>query len=162
MARLLFTILTAFVFSVLPGCNGHVNEVTDPNVVNIEEGDADMMAAFEKAKSSFDFFEKNWKTMENDGYSLKFSLRADDGQYEHIWFSPTKIEGEMITGECANVPRNISGLSLGDSRTVGRDTVSDWMIIVGNKCFGGYTIRVMAERDPDRAPKFEFVDPPSA
>ena len=66
-----------------------------------------------------------------------------------------------ITGECANDPEKIPGLKLGDVRTVTRNDVSDWMIVVGNKCFGGYTIRVLAERDPDAAPPLEFVDPPT-
>ncbi|MEM9660436.1 MAG: DUF2314 domain-containing protein [Planctomycetota bacterium] len=52
-------------------------------------------------------------------------------------------------------------LNLGDTRTVARNDVTDWMIVVGNKCFGGYTIRVLAKRDPSAAPPLEFVDPPN-
>lgn len=119
-----------------------------------------MFAAINTAKETLGFFEKNWKTMENDGYSLKFALPTPDGELEHIWFSPTRIQGDRITGECANDPVSIPGLKIGDTRTVTREDISDWMILVGNKCFGGYTIRVLAKRDPDAAPPLEFADLP--
>jgi uncharacterized protein YegJ (DUF2314 family) len=129
-------------------------------VINVEKDDPEMIAAIETAKRTFSFFEGNWKTMESDGYSLKFAIPTSDGELEHIWFSPTKIDGNKITGECANDPVKVPGLKLGDIRTVTRDDVSDWMIVVGKKCFGGYTIRVLAQRDPQAAPPLEFADPP--
>lgn len=129
-------------------------------VVNVEDDDAEMVEAIETAKKTLVFFENNWRTMKNDGYSLKFALPTNDGGLEHIWFSPSKIEGKKITGKCANDPVSVPGLKFGDIRTVNRSDVSDWMIVVGNKCFGGYTIRVLADRDPAAAPPLEFVDPP--
>ena len=129
-------------------------------VVKIEDNDAEMNAAIDSAKDTLEFFEKNWQTMESDGCSLKFAMPTKNGKIEHIWFSPIKIQGNRITGECANDPANIPDLKNGDIRTVSRGDVSDWMIIVGGKCFGGYTIRVLANRNPGAAPPLEFVDPP--
>ena len=144
------------------GCSNSAGESDSaPGVINVEVNDADMNAAMETALGTFSFFEENWQTMENDGYSLKFALPTTDGEVEHIWFSPTSIQGDKITGECANDPVKVAGLKLGGIRTVARDDISDWMIIVGNQCYGGYTIRVLAKRDPDAAPPLEFMDPPS-
>jgi len=134
-------------------------ELPNPPVVRVESGDPEWSAAVRRAKDTFWFFEQNWQTLENDGYSVKFALQNTAGELEHIWFSPTRIAGDSITGECANDPRDIPGLKFGDSRTVTRDQISDWMIVVGNKCYGGYTIRVAADRQKGSAPDFEFVDP---
>lgn len=148
-------------FVMMSGCNSPTGDSSStPGVVQVEGDDPEMRAAIATAKETLGFFEQNWKTMKNDGYSLKFALPASNGELEHIWFSPTEIHGDRITGECANDPVAIPGLKIGDTRTVTRDDVSDWMILVGNQCFGGYTVRVLAKRDPDAAPPFEFRDPP--
>lgn len=161
MAKESLTASILLSLAMIVGCNNSPDGgTTARGVVNVEDDDSEMIAAIDTAKNTFEFFEKNWKTMESDGYSLKFALPTTDGELEHIWFSPTKIQGDRITGECANDPANIPGLKIGDIRTVSRDDVSDWMIVVGNKCFGGYTIRVLAKRDPSAAPPLEFMDPP--
>ncbi|CAD75675.1 YegJ family protein [Rhodopirellula baltica] len=158
-------LLTGFVLSTLIavcGCSeSPIADSSVPPVVSIEDDDSEMNAAIAKAQETLSFFENNWKTMDSDGYSLKFAMPTSGGELEHIWFSPIKFEGDEITGECANDPEDIPNLKLGDVRTVTRNDVSDWMIIVGKKCYGGYTIRVLSEREPDVAPPLEFVDPPT-
>lgn len=161
MTKDILTVSLLLAIVLFMGCDGSTGGGPAPSgVVNIEDDDAEMNAAIDTAKNTFEFFEKNWQTMESDGYSLKFALPTTDGELEHIWFSPTKIQGDRITGECANAPANIPDLKIGDVRTVSRNDISDWMIVVGNRCFGGYTIRVLASRDPDAAPPLQFVDPP--
>lgn len=120
-----------------------------------------MMAAIETAQKTFPFFEQNWKTIDCDGYSVKFAMPTPNGAEEHIWFSPTEIQADQITGVCANDPVMVPGLEVGDTRTVARESISDWMIVIGNRCIGGYTIRVLSERNPDEAPPLQFEDPPT-
>lgn len=127
-------------------------------VVNVANDDPEMDAAMKKANSTLAFFETSWNENRHDVYSIKFALPTSSGDLEHIWFSPTSIEGDSFTGTCANDPLDIPNLKMGDVRTVDRAEVSDWMMLVGRKCFGGYTIRVLAERDPNAAPPLEFVD----
>ncbi len=147
--------------TLMIGCNNSPDDGSPAqSVVSVADDDPEMVAAIATAKETLSFFEENWETMKSDGYSLKFALPTTDDGLEHIWFSPTKIQGDKITGECANDPAKIPGLKIGDTRTVSRDDVSDWMIVVENKCYGGYTIRVLAKRDSDIVPPFEFVDPP--
>ena len=161
MTRELLTVSILMVIVMTAGCNNSADDNSSTGrVVNVGDGDTEMIAAIANAKRTFPFFEKNWKAMKNDGYSLKFSLPTSDGDLEHIWFSPTEIQGNKITGECANDPARIPGLKIGDVRTVTRDEVSDWMIVVGKKCYGGYTTRVLSQRVPESAPPLEFVDPP--
>ena len=161
MPKDLLSIYVVASLIVIIGCSGASDQSSSVNgVFNVVADDEEMGAAIEKAKGTFSFFESNWKTMKNDGYSIKLALPTVDGDPEHIWFSPISINGDEIVGECANDPVKIPNLKAGDVRTVSREDVSDWMIVVGNQCYGGYTIRVLSERDPSAAPPLEFVDPP--
>ena len=145
---LLFTVLLLF------SCGNNDN----PQIINVDANDPEMNMAMEKAKITLDRFFENYQTMENDGYSLKFGLTTSNGSIEHIWFNPIEVDGDTIKAECANEPRDIPGLKIGDVRDLKRDQITDWMIVSGTKCYGGYTIRVLAERDPEHAPPFQYMD----
>lgn len=152
-------VMASLVFTA--GCNGPSDKSSSATgVFNVAADDEEMRAAIKKAQDTFSFFEKNWQTIESDGCSVKLALPTVGGEPEHIWFSPIEISGDKIVGECANDPVSIPNLQVGDLRTVSREDLSDWMIVVGNQCYGGYTIRVLAERDPSAAPPLDFVDPP--
>ena len=119
-----------------------------------------MNAAIEKGKATFDFFKENWQTMENDGYSAKFGLPTTIDELEYIWFNPLEIKDGAIRGECANEPVDIPNLYYREVRELSEHQVADWMIIVGDKCYGGYTIQAMSKFAPpaEDAPKFEYID----
>lgn len=142
--------MAGFLFS----CGNNDN----PPIIDVDSEDQQMNAAIEQAKATLNQFFDNYKSIENDGYSLKFGLKTSDDGIEHIWFNPLEIDGNTIKAECGNEPRNIPDLKLGDVRDLKRDQITDWMIVSGNKCYGGYTIRVLAERDPENAPPFEYAD----
>jgi uncharacterized protein YegJ (DUF2314 family) len=153
--------LLVLAITLSAGCGGDASSSDKQlEVVQFDGDDREMNDAMVEARRTFDFFQQNWKTMENDGYSLKFALETPDDGLEYIWFSPLTIEGDKITGECANHPEEVANLKLGDKRTVTRDRISDWMIVVGDQCYGGYTIRVISKRDPNATPPMNFVDPP--
>lgn len=162
MMKALSIVSVCLVFTLIAACSRPSGDDTwTQQVINVEDDDPEMVAAIQTARKTFGFFESNWKTMESDGYSVKLAFPTHDGKLEHIWFKPTNIQGDQITGECANDPAKIPDLKIGNVRTVSRDDLSDWMIVVGNKCYGGYTIRVLAERNPEAAPPLEYVDPPA-
>lgn len=117
-----------------------------------------MKAAISTAKETFHQFEENWKRADVDSYSIKLAMKTDADGLEHIWFTPLKIEGDQITASCANDPENIPGLRFGDVRVVDRADISDWLIMEREKCYGGYTIRVLAEQDPASVPALQFAD----
>ena len=150
MKHLLIILMAAFLFS----CSNN----DDPPIIDVDSEDQQMNAAIEKARSTLDQFFENYTSIENDGYSLKFGLETSDGGIEHIWFNPLGVNGDTIKAECANQPRDIPDLKLGDIRELKREQITDWMIVSGNKCYGGYTIRALAEKDPKNAPPFEYAD----
>lgn len=132
---------------------------TSSPVISVDENDAAMNAAIAKAGRTLGFFVDNWQTMDSDSIAFKAQVDVDGGGIEHIWFTPVSVNLNQLVGICANEPRNVSGLKMGDQRTFSRDQLSDWMILDGNRCHGGYTIEVMAKIAPDDAPPFEFISP---
>lgn len=150
-------LMCCFVYGCSPSSD---DSSASTGVFQVGTEDPEMVAAIEKAQKTFGYFEQNWKNPVNDGCSLKFALPTSNGELEHIWFSPTSIEGDQVTGVCNNEPVYIPDLSYGDTRTVTRDDITDWTIMIGNTCYGGYTIRVLKERNPDALPPIEFEDPP--
>ncbi|HEY0981725.1 DUF2314 domain-containing protein [Schlesneria sp.] len=143
------------------GCDTR-NQLPDVphRVTRIEDSDEEMNAAMQKAKETFHQFEKNWQRLDIEGYSIKLGLKTDHDGLEHIWFTPIKIDPNQITATCANDPVEIARLKFGDTVKVDRSAVSDWMIHENGKCYGGYTIRVLAEREPDHAPPLIYADYP--
>lgn len=146
--------LIIFTVLILFSCNN----IDDPSIISVHREDQEMNAAIKKAKATLHLFFKNYKTMENVGYSLKFGLKTSGGDIEHIWFNPLEVDGDTIIAECVNDPEDIFDLKLGDVRELKRDQITDWMIVSGNKCYGGYTIRVLSDRNPKNAPSFQYVD----
>ena len=129
----------------------------DP-VINVDDSNVEMNKAIETARTTFPQFLKNWKSMPNDGASIKFGLPTKDGSVEHIWFEPIEINDDTVKATCGNDPVNVEGLKLGDVRTFKRSEITDWMILSGNRCYGGYTVRVLVKMEPENAPPLEFVD----
>ena len=130
----------------------------DDPVVHVDGSNVEMKEAITTARKTFDQFVENWESMPNDSVSIKFALPTNDGELEHIWFEPTKITDTEITGICGNDPAKVDGLKYGDTRTFERSELTDWMILQGKKCYGGYTIRVLVKMEPENAPPLEFVD----
>lgn len=137
----------------------NTNIIGKPDVVvDVSASDREMQEAIEMAKRTYPKFLENWKSTKNQGYSLKFAVRTPTGGTEHIWFNPLTIDGDVIEAVCANDPRDVPGLKSGDRRELNRADLSDWMIMLKGKCYGGYTARVLAKRDPSQNPPFEFAD----
>lgn len=156
MFRITFCVVVFSILSLHVGCDGQNGGAN--GVVRVEESDEAMVAAIATAKETFGQFERNWEGADLEGVGVKFAMDTDSDGVEHIWFTPTKIEAGQITGSCANDPVEVSGLKFGDVRGVDRSKISDWMIMENGKCYGGYTIRVLAEQQPENAPPFEFAD----
>ncbi len=143
------------------GCNQRNGLPNIPHrVISVEQTDETMNAAMSKSRETFSQFEKNWTGRRVDLHSIKFAIPSDADLLEHIWFTPIRIDGDRITARCANDPKDVADLKYGDVRTFNRSEISDWMIMENGKCYGGYTIRVLAELDPANAPDLEFADYP--
>ena len=153
-----FLLLASAACDISPRASNNVGgSISDP-VVNVENDDSEMDEAIRKARETFPQFIEKFETMQSSEVSVKFGVQTIDGDLEHIWFEPIEISDQSIKAICENDPVNVPGLKLGDVRIFERAKLSDWMILVGNKCYGGFTIRVLANKQPEMAPPFEFAD----
>ncbi len=155
MVRLRWFGLIALCSLAFSGCDA--GRRGDP-VVKFSQDNEAMQAAIETAQRTFPQFLARWQTLPSDAVSVKVGLPTTDGEVEHIWFEPIAITETEVTGVCGNQPNKIADLKLGDKRTFRRSEVSDWMILVGSTCYGGYTVRVMSKLDPANAPPFTFAE----
>ncbi|MEP3479484.1 MAG: DUF2314 domain-containing protein [Fuerstiella sp.] len=151
MSRILGSVSLALLLLIAAGCGS-----PNPAVISVDENDTAMNEAIAEAKQTFGFFIEHWQTMESDSAAFKVHVKVDDGA-EHIWFTPVSVNQDQLVGICANEPIDIAGLKMGDQRTFSCDDLSDWMILDGDQCHGGYTIEVMSQLSPQDAPPFEFV-----
>jgi len=151
-------VITFLAVSLTVGCDAPGGTSSDP-VVNVKDDDEAMTAAVAKATNNLPLFIKKWKQAPTAGdYSVKIGVKTIDDSLEHIWFEPIEFTDTEFTGICGNDPAKVPDLKLGDKRTFSRNDISDWMILNGQTCYGGYTIRVLSELQPDKAPPFEFKD----
>ncbi len=121
----------------------------DP-VVNFAPEDADMAAAIEEARSNLDFVLARLAT-EDGGLHPALNLKARlpvnhfDVDDEVIWVENLALaEDGTFTGQLANDPAYLPGLTLGDSVSFGRDQIADWSVLsTDGRMYGHYTTRVM-------------------
>ena len=107
--------------------------------------DPEMGAAMKKARESWPKFVEAFRKKEGDSFSVKIEMWEGD-QSEHIWVSVTKIEGDTIHGALGNRPVYLKKLELGSPVTGKAKDVSDWLYMKDGKMVGGYTVRILLER----------------
>lgn len=99
--------------------------------------DAQFASAKERAQTRINEFVQLLSNPQQDYcYSAKASF-ADGEIIEHMWFSVLRIEGSVLFGILANVPMNLTNLSLDDQVRVELSTVEDWMVWTGEEVIAG-------------------------
>lgn len=143
------TLLLFFSICIL-SCNSNrkIERKSEPTIYNVEEDDAEMNKAIEKAKQtldSFDYAYKNYtRVFTFFGLKKKFE---ENGNVEHIWIGNIhKFESGKYIGVIDNLPEKIKSVKLGDTVEIDKNDVSDWMYIKNSELHGGYTIRLLRER----------------
>ena len=139
----------ALVALLLLGCaedRAVVHREGEPDVVLVEEADAEMEAAIKQARSTFPGFvaEIPHLMKRGDYFSIKVPIKAGPNT-EHIWLDAPALRDGRVTGALGNAPLN-SSLELGDTVSVPIEEISGWMAVVDNELFGGYTVIVARGR----------------
>ena len=154
------TLLLFFSICIL-SCNSNkkIERENEPTIYNVEEDDAEMNKAIEKAKKTIDSFDYAFKNYPKvfTFFSLKKKFE-EDGNVEHIWIG--NIQGETngkYVGVIDNLPEKIKNVKLGDTIEIDKKDISDWMYLKNNsELHGGYTIRLLRERmTEDERKKFD-------
>ncbi|WP_289044048.1 DUF2314 domain-containing protein [uncultured Olleya sp.] len=148
----------------------------DNNIVFAKQNEK-MKVAYLKAQDTFNYF---WRELYWEAkrvvpahnlalVKIPFQQMAegdDRPTVEHMWISEIDFDGEHITGVLMNSPNLLTNVAEGDTVTRKVSEISDWMLAIDRKTYGGYTIQVLrldmteeARKQHDDAWGLDFGDP---
>ena len=148
----------------------------DNNIIFAKQNQK-MKAAYLKAQETFNYFwrEMYWDSKRvvpaHDLALVKIPFQQmdeadDEPTVEHMWISEIDFDGEDITGVLMNSPNLLTNVSEGDTVTRKVSEISDWMLAIDRKTYGGFTIQVLrsdmteeARKQHDEAWGLDFGDP---
>ena len=130
---------------------GKALNLANDGVINIENDDADLKAAVDKARKTWDDFEKAFEEKTGKSHSVKFKFSDKKSESEFMWVSVDKIEDGMIVGKLANVPNFLTNIKEGDIVKRSVKEIEDWFYIDDKKMIGGFSITVLQNRQKKRS-----------
>lgn len=124
-----------------------IDEVAAGNVVDVAQGDPELVAATGQAQSTLDEFIAALGAVDPSarGHAVKTTFR-DGAIGEHMWVGQLRWDGERFHGVLDNDPVDVRNVRRGDAVVVERADVEDWLYFVGQEMRGGFTVRVLMER----------------
>ncbi|WP_234859537.1 DUF2314 domain-containing protein [Aquimarina aquimarini] len=116
--------------------------------------DSKMQQAIDKARSTFKYFwrELSWehrRIIPAHGFAcvkVTFTqqFEGDDTPVtEHMWINEISFDGATIYGILVNQPNALTNIKQGDAVTISMEEITDWMISIAGKTYGGFTIQAM-------------------
>lgn len=141
------------------GAESSKTRLDKPPVTDIDEDDVGMNQAIDKARLTVDQFIAVLQNP-NDGQS-KFSVKMpvrDDKTTEHMWLSNVRFSDGRFSGDLNNEPVKVSGVKIGDTLSVAKDEISDWMYMQDSKIVGGYSIRYLMNREAENDEEKAMID----
>ena len=116
-------------------------------VIGASGDDPEMLAATAEARKTWPEFVKAFrnKPENSESFSAKFPFDAPD-QKEFMWVEVVSINGDTVVGRLGNDPVWVKDLKLGDEVTMKLSQLSDWMYLKDGEIVGGYTVKVLMEK----------------
>jgi uncharacterized protein YegJ (DUF2314 family) len=116
-------------------------------VIGASGDDPEMLAATAEARKTWPDFVKAFrnKPENSESFSAKFPFDAPD-QKEFMWVEVVSINGETVVGRLGNDPVWVKDLKLGDEVKMKVSRLSDWMYLKDGEIVGGYTVKVLMEK----------------
>ncbi|MBD8346376.1 DUF2314 domain-containing protein [Dysgonomonas sp. HGC4] len=150
-----FLILASIITLGLISCSNKSKSTENENISYIKEDDKEINIAMDKAKETFNQFEKafieNQKTNRYTNFVVKEGFPTKDGSKEHMWVSELTYDGNNFFGIVSNEPLYDTQVQFGDTITIDKNLISDWMYTdtSSNLTYGAYTMRVFVDRMSD-------------
>jgi uncharacterized protein YegJ (DUF2314 family) len=95
--------------------------------------------AIATARSRVDEFIDVLARGDADTFSVNVPITDAKGT-EHFWLTEVTYSDGSFTGLIGNDPGIVGNVEFGQSRTVPKEAISDWMFTRGDKIHGGFTI----------------------
>lgn len=109
--------------------------------------DKAMDAAIATARRRVDEFIAILARKGADSFSVKAPIKDANGT-EHFWITDVTYANGAFTGQIGNDPGIVKNVKLGQTWTVKKEDISDWMYEVGDKIHGGFTIDPLLDSFP--------------
>lgn len=121
-------------------------------VIGASGDDPEMEAATAEARKTWPEFVKAFrnKPENTESFSAKFPFDAPD-QKEFMWVEVVSINGDTVVGRLGNDPVWVKDLKLGDEVKMKVSQLSDWMYLKNGEIVGGYTVKVLMEKQKQKA-----------
>lgn len=157
MVRIFSAVLLILLLIYIPACNmGESVHVPPPAAisVDVEDDDPEMDAAEAKARETIGQFLAalaNPKP-EQTAFEIKVAFeQGDDGEY--MWLNELTYANGQFTGTLNNDPQVVTNVRRGDRKTVKASDICDWLILENGQVVGGYTVRLLQQRQQAAAAK---------
>ena len=146
-----FYLLSFFILIGCIGCNNtqtiKIERKGEPPIYSVQNDDAEMNHAIFKAIQTLDTFKVALlsKNKEFKYFALKTRYLTATGS-EHIWLKNIIIKDKKYVGIVANLPESIPDVKLGDTISILKNNITDWMYLDNKKLRGGFTIQLLRKR----------------
>ena len=116
-------------------------------VIGASGDDPKMLAATAEARKTWPEFVKAFrnKPENSESFAAKFPFDAPD-QKEFMWVEVVSINGDTVVGRLGNDPVWVKDLKIGDQVKMKISELSDWMYLKDGEIVGGYTVKVLMEK----------------
>ncbi len=121
--------------------------------------DPEIVAAAENARRTFRHF---WNQVSLDFNRIVPALELaclkvpfsdddsdDESQVEHMWVDQVNFDGVDVTGVLINEPNWLKSVAQGDEVSFPVSRISDWLCVLDEQVYGGYSIQVLRSRMSD-------------
>jgi len=141
-------------FGKLFGNKKDKNESKNEKKIFYAQQDEKMEDAYFQARQTFKYFwrELYWEyrriipAQDLAIVKIPFEQKINGSEepiIEHMWINQIDFDGEKINGVLMNSPNQLTNISIDDKVSVKLDEISDWMLAIQGKTYGGFTIQVL-------------------
>jgi uncharacterized protein YegJ (DUF2314 family) len=118
-------------------------------VVLFENDDADMAAAFRKARETLPEFLAFARAPRPTATKLAVKIAIPDGDgNEYFWLTQFEPRGDKYAGRINNTPRSAKQVKFGQVVEFSEAEIVDWLYMEGGKMRGNFTACAMLKREP--------------
>ena len=119
-----------------------------PANTTLRNDDPELDAAVARARGSLDtFLQRLAHPQKGEVFSVEAAFPTPDGGHEHLWIGDVTFKRNAFTGTLTSKVAKVPSLSYGQTVTVKRDEVTDWMILRAGRSEGGFTVKVLLDRE---------------
>ncbi|MBK1854759.1 YegJ family protein [Verrucomicrobiaceae bacterium 5K15] len=143
-------LISAIILSLflLPSCDKPEQATgTEPETLVREYDESGMEEAISIARSRIDEFLKVLRDNDADSFSVKAPIKDENGT-EHFWLTEVSYKDGVFHGVIGNDPGIVKNVNFGQSWSIKRDSISDWMYVRSGMIHGGFTIDPLLDSYP--------------